>query len=117
MGYDAPTFAPPYRVLLLMSSTNGWYDANEEERDAALDQLRAVYSDAQDAGARLLASMDDDLFVTGHHSPSRYSIYVLYDVDDLGVIVELVHRLRTSPLNRYLRLEARVGRQLFLLDR
>lgn len=117
MAYDAPTFAPPYRVLLLMASTNGWYDASEEERDAALDELRSVYSDAERSGARLLASMDDDLFVTGQHSPLRYSIYVLYDVDDLAVIVSLVHRLRMSPLNRYLRLEARVGRQLFLLDR
>ena len=57
----------------------------------------------------MLASFDDDLFLTGQPAPLPYTIFVLYDVDDLAVVVRLVHRLRMSEVARYLRLEARVG--------
>ena len=66
-------------------------------------------------GARLVASFDDDLFATGQPSSLPYSIYALYDVDDLTVIVTMVHELRVE-LGQMLRLEARIGRPLFLLE-
>ena len=116
MEYPAPDFEPPYRVLVLIASTDGWYEATPAERDVATDELGSVLREAEAAGARLLASFDDDLFLTGQPAPLPYTIFVLYDVDDLGVVVELVHRLRTSTLSRFLRLEARVGRPLFVLD-
>ena len=116
MKYPAPDFEPPYRVLVLIASTDGWYLATPAERDIATDELGTVLRETESAGARLLASFDDDLFLTGQPAPLPYTIFVLYDVDDLGVVVELVHRLRTSTLSRFLRLEARVGRPLFVLD-
>jgi len=115
--YAEPDFEPPHRVLVLVASTDGWYGAAGEEREAATDELGAIFREAEEAGARLIASFDDDLFLTGQPAPLPYSIFVLYDVDDLTVVVRLVHRLRTSPAARYLRLEARVGRPLFVLDR
>ena len=117
MEYAEPDFEPPYRVLVLVASTDGWYGATREEREAATDELGAIFREAEEAGARLIASFDDDLFLTGQPAPLPYSIFVLYDVDDLTVVVRLVHRLRTSSVARYLRLEARVGRPLFVLDR
>jgi hypothetical protein len=114
--YPQPHFDPPYRVLVLIASTDGWYEAPSDERDAATDELRALLRAAEDDGARLLASFDDDLFLTGQPAPLPYTIFLLYDVDDLAVVVRLVHALRSSSLSRYLRLEARVGRSLFVLD-
>jgi chlorite dismutase len=115
MQYATPAFEPPYRVLLLAASTDGWYQAPAVEREQALDSLSGLLGRAQAQGARLIGSFDDDVFATGQPLSLPYSIYVLYEVDDLNVIVRLVHELRVSPLGRMLRLEARVGRPLFLL--
>ena len=117
MEYPAPDFDPPYRVLVLIASTDGWYAATPTERDVATDELGSILNEAQSQGARLVASFDDDLFLTGQPAPLPYTIFVLYDVDDLSVVVRLVHRLRTSHVAKYLRLEARVGRPLFVLGR
>lgn len=117
MEYAEPTFEPPHRVLVLIAATDGWFAATVAERRDAIDQLAELLTSASEEGARLLASFDDDLFVTGQPAPLPYTIFALYDVDDLAVVVRLVHRLRTTPLSRFLRLEARVGRPLFVLDR
>jgi chlorite dismutase len=114
--YSPPAFEPPHRVLLLAASTEGWYQASPEERTRALDSFAQLLGHAQADGARLVGSFDDDLFATGQPLSLPYSIFVLYEVDDLAVIVRLVHELRTSELGRMLRLEARVGRSLFLLE-
>lgn len=117
MEYPAPGFDPPYRVLLLVAATEGWFVADRAEREAATDELARLLREAEADGARLLASFDDDLFLSGQPAPLPYTIHILYDVDDLALVVGLVHRLRTSELARFLRLEARIGRALFVLDR
>ncbi len=116
MEYTSPAFEPPYRVLVLVASTSGWYNASSEERATALDLFAGLLERAAAAGARLVGSFDDDLFATGQPQSLPYSIYALYDVDDLAVMVRMVHELRTSELGNMLRLELRVGRPLFLLD-
>jgi hypothetical protein len=112
----APSAGPPHRVLLLVATTQGWYAAGEAERSEALAEMSALFARVVERGARLVGSMDDDLFVTGQPASLPYSIYVLYDVDDLEPVVQMVHELRTSELRRLLRLEARIGRPLFLLE-
>jgi hypothetical protein len=116
MEYAPPTFEPPYRVLVLAASTDGWYAASEQDRERALNLLSGLLDRVAANGARLVGSFDDDLFATGQPLSLPYSIYALYDVDDLSVIVRIVHDLRTSELAHMLRLEARIGRPLFLLD-
>ena len=115
MEYEPPAFAPPYRVMVLVASTSGWYGATEGERAQSLDGLGALFERAHADGARLVGSFDDDLFATGQPTSLPYSIFALYDVDDLGVVVRLAHELRMSDLGRMFRLEARIGRRLFLL--
>lgn len=116
MEYPPPQLEPPYRVLVLIAATDGWYEATPTDRATAVDELGAMLRATEHDGGRLLSSFDDDLFLTGQPAPLPYTIFVLYDVDDLAVVVSLVHRLRSSTLSRYLRLEARVGRRLFVLD-
>jgi hypothetical protein len=115
-GIPAPSFEPPHRILLLVAATPGWYEASDDERSGALEEMSALFARIVERGARLVGSMDDDLFVTGQPASLPYSIYVLYDVDDLEPVVQLVHELRASELRRLLRVEARIGRPLFLLD-
>jgi hypothetical protein len=102
-------------VLVLVAATAGWYEADADRRASALAALRGLFGRAAERGARLVGSFDDDVFLTGQPASLQYSIYVLYDVDDLEVIVTLVHELRASELGALLRAEARVGRRLFLL--
>ena len=115
MEYPEPHFRPPYRVLVLIASTDGWYAASRV--GAREGDGRPPNAPPQTQRATALAcsaSFDDDLFLTGQPAPLQYSIFLMYDVDDLEVVVRLVHRLR-AELGRYLRLEARVGRPLFVL--
>lgn len=114
-SYTAPSFAPPFRVLILIASTQGWYTATAEARGRHLERMSGLLRATEERGARLVGSMDDDLFATGQPTALPYSIYVLYDVDDMRVIVQLVHDVR-SELGEVLRLEARIGRPLFLLE-
>ena len=97
MEYPDTHLRPAYRVLVSMASTGGWYEASSEERDDATDQLGGSCERPRRRGAPAW-SFDDDLFLTGQPAPLPYSIFVLYDVDDLAVMVQLVHRLRSSTL-------------------
>jgi hypothetical protein len=116
-AYTAPAFEPPFRILVLIGATAGWQAATAEEKALALERMRELLEGVERRGARLVGSVDDDLFVTGHPTSMAYSISILYDVDDLTPIVEMVHDLRSSELAPLLRMEARVGRPLFLLNK
>ncbi len=120
MAYEQPTFRPPYRVMLLCAAGHGWYQAEDgAARGRLLDRLRTWFDEWAKGGARLLASFDDDLFMVGQPAPLAYSIYVVYEVDDLAVVVRALAALREEidglRLDAAFRMEARVGRPLFLL--
>lgn len=121
MDYDPPTFEPPYRVLLLCAATQGWYGAADlAGRRRILDRLGAFFAAWTAGGARLLGSFDDDLFVVGQPSSLGWSMFVLYEVPSLDLVAERLNALREEDdgirLDRCFRMEARVGRTLFLLD-
>jgi hypothetical protein len=102
-------------VQVLLASMPGWYDLDADARGPVVDGLRAALAGLAADGARLVGSFDDDLLVTGQPATVLHSISILYDVDDLAPVVGFVHRIRTE-LGRFFRVEARVGRRLFLLD-
>lgn len=119
--YDPPAFQPPYRVLLLAAASHGWYQAPDRAaRERILRALSRYYAEWEERGARLLASFDDDFFLVGQPAPLDYSIYCLYEVDDLGLVAGQVQRLREEiegvRLDGCFRMEARIGRSLFLVS-
>ncbi len=121
MEYVPPTFEPPYRVLLLASAGHGWYQApGRAERERILAAMQRYFDEWESGGARLLASFDDDYFVMGQPAALDYSIYVLYEVDSLDHVARMVQRAREEVdglrLDSCMRLEARIGRPLFLLS-
>ena len=120
MPYEQPTFGPPYRVILLCAATDGWYQTPDAAaRNRVLERLGGWFALWTEAGARLLVSFDDDLFMVGQPAPLAYSIYVVYEVDDLSVVVAALAALRDEVdgirLDAAFRMEARIGRPLFLL--
>jgi hypothetical protein len=118
--YERPTLEPPYRVLLLGAANDGWYRAADAaERERLLERLEAWLAGWPERGARLLVSFDDDLFMVGQPAPLTYSLYIVYEVDDLAVVTQTLAELREEVdgirLDSAFRMEARIGRQLFLL--
>ena len=118
--YERPTLEPPYRVLLLGAANDGWYQAADAgQRERLLERLEAWFARWPERGARLLVSFDDDLFVVGQPASLTYSLYIVYEVDDLAVVTQTLDELREEVdgirLDSAFRMEARVGRQLFLL--
>ena len=122
MEYVPPTFEPPHRVLLFAAAAREWYRAPDEAaRRRMLERMRRFFEGWEAGGARLLASFDDDYFAFGQPSSLDYSIYVLYEVDSLDLVVERIQSAREEidglRLDSCFRVECRVGRPLFLLDR
>lgn len=122
MEYVPPRFEPPYRVLLLAAAAHGWYQAADDDaRRRVLTRLQAFFDGWETAGAKVLASFDDDFFIVGQPSSLGWSIFVLYEVPSLDVVAERIQSAREEidglRLDSCFRMEAHVGRPLFLVDR
>lgn len=122
MDYVPPSFDPPHRVLLLVAASDGWYQAEDAAaRGGVLARLQAFFDGWREGGATLLGSFDDDYLVVGQPSSLGWSIFVLYDVPSLDLVVERINSTREEAdgvrLDRAFRMEVRLGRNLFLLQR
>jgi hypothetical protein len=105
----------------MVAANAAWYDATDEERqDLVLPRFKTILDELDSQGARLISSFDDDLFVVGPPMSVGYSIYILYEVDDVSRVVQMLQLLRETVngvrLDRYIRMEARVGREFFFFD-
>lgn len=117
--YVPPAYKSPHRVMVLGAATRGWYDATEEQRlEHYLPRFRQMLASWEDMGAKLIASFDDDYFVTGEPASADFSIYLLYEVEDPGIVAAMIQQMREevdgARLDRCFRFEARIGRALFL---
>jgi hypothetical protein len=120
--YVPPSFAPPYRVLLLSAATEGWFQRPDNSmRELVVARMRRFFDEWEERGATLLASMDDDYFLVGQPTSLEFTIFVIYDVPSLDIVADLIQSVREEVdgvrLDRYFRFEARVGRQLFVTSR
>jgi hypothetical protein len=110
---------PPYRALVMGSLQPGYYTATNDARTASiLPAMKALLDYWESLGARLIGSFDDDLFIVGPPASIDFSIYLLFEVESLDLLVGMLQRVRETHagvrLDQYLRFEARVGRALFL---
>jgi hypothetical protein len=115
---DAP---PPCRVLFLGAATAGWYAATDDERRAViLPRLVAVCRGWAALGAELISSFDDDLFMVGPPHSAAFSWYLLYRVPGPDAAVAMIDSFRDGRggprLDRWFRLEARIGRAFFPVE-
>lgn len=113
--------ADPKRAILLGAMTPEYYAiATDEERAKVIARFRLLVEEWQGLGARVVGTLDDDLFMVGEPGSPRFTFYLLFDVDDPQVVVDMIHRIRVPVdgirMDRYVRFEARVGRPFFLLE-
>jgi hypothetical protein len=109
------------RVILPGAMTSAYYEiSGDEERARVIGRFRTLVEEWRELGARVVATLDDDLFMVGDPGAHGFTFYLMFDVDDPQIVVEMIQRIRESVdgirMDRYVRFEARVGRPFFLLE-
>ncbi len=105
----------PYRVLVAGCATDAYFAASEEEKQTrALPRFRGILAEWEELGARVVASICDDVFQVGVAQPPRWAWYLLFDVDELDVAAAMIQATR-EPVDgvrgdTYFRFELTIGR-------
>jgi hypothetical protein len=118
--FVAPTMPNPLRVLLLGAATQGWFSVSDEERrEQVLPRFKEVISEWHKLGARTLATLDDDLFMVGEPGSPDFTWYLIFEVPAVETLAAMLQCLRVTVdgvrLDRYVRIEGKIGRPFFLL--
>lgn len=121
IDFEPPALPSPCRVVLLGAATQGWFDADDDERrERALPRFRQVIDEWAQLGARPLATVDDDLFMVGEPGAPDFTWYLIYELPGIEVLAAMLQRLRVTVdgvrLDRYVRIEGRIGRPFFLIE-
>ena len=116
-----PRMSGSLRVLFLGAMTSAWYEAGEEvRREQVLPRFKQLTQEWLDLGATPLATLDDDLLMVGQPVSTGYTFFLMFEVERLETVVEMIQRLREPVdgvrMDTYARFEARVGRPFFLLE-
>ncbi len=107
------------RVLFCIGVTHSFF---EQESGQVSDVITAISHGFHDLKGRfgiiVLGTMDDDELMVGAAAGWPWTAYILADAPDLAAVKAVCNLLRETPIGehrlwRYLRIEARVGRQLF----
>lgn len=109
------------RVILLGAMTSAYYEATDRDRrERILPRFKQLVEEWHALGAKVLATLDDDLLMVGQPSSTGWTFYLLLEVDELATIVDMIQRIREPVqgvrMDQYVRFEARVGRPFFLLE-
>ena len=102
------------RALLLGAMTSAYYEiARDDERASVIARFGTLMEEWRDLGAQVVATLDDDLFMVGEPAASRFTFYLMFDVDDPQVVVDMIQRIRESVdgirMDRYVRVERRTS--------
>lgn len=111
-------FSPPYRVMVVGSGTNVFFDATSEERKTVFrPRFKAMLEEWEELGARMVCSFVDDVFQVGESEQPFWAWYLIFEVDSLDVAAQLMQASRETVdgvrLDRWIRLQLRVGRPFF----
>ena len=107
------------RVLFCFGVLEPFYDLDDIERKAVFDKLVEAYSDLRGRfGVTVLGTIDDDKFVVGPTLGWPWTCYILADAPDYEAVTKVCNILREFKVGphliwRYLKVEARTGRELF----
>lgn len=86
----------------------------QEKAELAMPRFRQILAEWEELGARVVASLCDDVFQVGPTEPPRWAWYLLFDVDDLDVAAAMIQATREevdgTRGDRYFRFELRIGR-------
>jgi hypothetical protein len=107
------------RVLFCFGVTQSFFEAEPASVPAIVKAITDAFADLRGRfGVEVLGTMDDDELMVGSSETWPWTCYILADVPDLEAVAKVCNLLRESEvagsrLWKYLKVEARVGRQLF----
>lgn len=121
VDFVPPEVKKPYRAVLLGAATSGWFEASDQDRrERVLPRMRGMFQQWEQMGAKVLATVDDDLFMVGQPGAPDFTWYLIFEIPSLEVLAAMIQCLRVTVddvrLDRYIRIEARLGRPFFLLE-
>jgi hypothetical protein len=111
----------PLRAVFLGAMTSAWYGAGDDDRrQRILPRFKQLMEEWKQIGAKVLATLDDDLLMVGEPRSTGFTFYLMFEIERLEDAVEMIQRIRETVdgvrMDEYLRFEVRVGRPFFLLE-
>jgi hypothetical protein len=105
----------PYRVMIAGTATDAFFSATDDEKtESAMPRFQQILAEWEELGARVVASLCDDVFQVGVAQPPRWAWYLLFDVDDLDVAAAMIQATREQVDgvrgDKYFRFELTIGR-------
>ena len=107
------------RVLFCFGVLEPFYELDDSGRKEVFDKLVEAYSDLNGRfGVTVLGTLDDDKFVVGPTLGWPWTCYILADAPDYNSVTKVCNILRQFQAGqhliwRYMKVEARTGRELF----
>jgi hypothetical protein len=101
--------------MIVGTATETFFAAPQAEKDErALVRFRRLLDEWERLGARVVASICDDVFQVGVARPPRWAWYLVFDIDDLDVGAAMIQASR-EPVegvraDQYFRFELIIGR-------
>jgi uridine phosphorylase len=104
--------------MIAGSALESFFSAQDEEKSGrAMTRFKQILAEWEELGARVVASMCDDLFQVGPTESPRWAWYLLFDVDDLDVAAAMIQATREEVDgvrgDAYFRFELRIGRPFY----
>lgn len=107
------------RVLFCIGVTQSFFDERGDGVGSIVGAIGEAFDDlAGRFGVTVLGTMDDDELMVGSSSSWPWTAYILAEAPDLVAVTGVCNIVREGTVGeyrlwRYLKIEARVGRQLF----
>lgn len=107
------------RVLFNIGVLPPFFESPAADREAAMAAIPPAFEDLSGRfGITVLGTFDDDRLMVGPSTDYPWTCCILADVPDLDTAIALCDVIRTTEVGehrlwRYLKIEARVGRELF----
>lgn len=107
------------RTLFCFGVLPAFFEAPADTRKLIFAALQQAYCDLQQRfGITVLGTMDDDRSMVGPSFDWPWTCYILADAPDHEAVWRFCNIVREvtigdSPLYRYMKVETRVGRELF----
>ena len=110
---------PQPRVLFCIGVLPAFFEAPSDGIPDLAQVIEEAFADLQGRfGVRVLGTLDDDEMMVGPSLAWPWTAYILAEVPDLATVTKVCDIVRSTPVGdgrlwRYLRIEARLGRELF----
>jgi hypothetical protein len=107
------------RVLFCIGVAQTFFEEEETRLPELLPAIKTAFDDLNGRfGIEVLGTMDDDELMVGASANWPWTAYILADAPDLAAVTAVCNLVRETSVGehrlwRYLRIEARVGRELF----